>query len=188
MDVTLVEGTEGNIQLRGESNLLEYVETKVSNNSLHIKVKDGFSLKTTRGLVITVPYEQLKMVALAGSGDINNTGTLNSEAFELALAGSGDINLNISSENTETKIAGSGDIRLSGTTTNLIVKVAGSGDFDGSSLRSQNVNASVSGSGTAKVVCNGDLKARVSGSGDIFYSGNPKNRDTKVSGSGDIKG
>ena len=36
------------------------------------------------------------------------------------------------------------------------------------------------------MVCNGKLKARVSGSGDISYSGNPTNKDTKVSGSGDI--
>ena len=32
----------------------------------------------------------------------------------------------------------------------------------------------------------GELKVRVSGSGDVTYSGNPTNKDTKVSGSGSV--
>ncbi|MBO3116323.1 DUF2807 domain-containing protein [Winogradskyella sp. DF17] len=187
MDVKLVNGIEGSIVIKGESNLFEYIDTKISNNNLIIKVKDGYSLKTTRSLVVTVPCESINYVALAGSGDINNSGSLDSDDLEVALAGSGDINLNISSSNTKVKIAGSGDIELKGNSNALSIAVAGSGDFDGSNLKSVNVDAAISGSGTAKVNCSGALKGRVSGSGDIIYKGTPKTKDTKVSGSGSIK-
>ena len=186
MDFVLVPGTEGEITIKGDSNLMEYIKTEVKDNKLVVKVKDGINLKPTKTILITVPYKEISSVSLAGSGDISNEGTINSNNFGVALAGSGDIVLNISAESTESALAGSGDIELKGKTTNLKTSVAGSGDFDGSRLESTNVDAAVSGSGDVRVVCNGKLKARVSGSGDITYSGNPTNKDTKVSGSGDI--
>ncbi len=187
MDVRLIEGSEGTITLEGESNLLEYIETTISKDNLIIKVKDGYNLKPTRRLVITVPYEQLNLVALAGSGDISSSGTLRSDDLEVALAGSGDIELAISASKTDVKIAGSGDIKISGNSNDLKVVIAGSGDFDGENLRGQDVDATISGSGTAKVFCTGHLNGRISGSGDIIYSGNPKTKNTTVSGSGSIK-
>ncbi|WP_411895667.1 head GIN domain-containing protein [Winogradskyella sp. A2] len=186
MDFILVPGSEGEISIKGDSNLMDYIKTEVKDNKLIVKVKDGINLKPTKTVIITIPYKDISQVSLAGSGDVMNEGTINAEDFKVALAGSGDIVLNISTESTDSSLAGSGDIVLKGNTGDLDTKVAGSGDFDGSRLESTNVNAAVSGSGDISVVCNGKLKARVSGSGDISYSGNPTNKDTKVSGSGDI--
>jgi hypothetical protein len=49
-----------------------------------------------------------------------------------------------------------------------------------------NVTANVSGSADIKVTVSEMIQARVSGSGDISYRGNPKKIDTKSSGSGNI--
>ena len=81
----------------------------------------------------------------------------------------------------------SGDVTLKGSTNNLEAGVTGSGDFYGFDLEVNDTDVSVTGSGDAKVVCNVNLKARVTGSGDIVYKGNPKTEDTKVAGSGSIK-
>lgn len=186
MDFKLVQGKEGEISIKGDSNLMEYIETEVRYNNLVVKVKDGFNLKSSQTIVVTVPYENIETVSLAGSGDIENTGTIKSNEFEVSLSGSGDINLNVSAQYIESSIAGSGDIELKGTTTDLTTNIAGSGDFDGKALKSNNVTAKISGSGSANVVCNGELIVRISGSGDVKYSGKPTNKDTKVSGSGSV--
>jgi len=83
-------------------------------------------------------------------------------------------------------VSGSGDLTIKGSTNNLEASVAGSGDFHGFNLEANNTTVSVAGSGDAEVVSNEVLKARVAGSGDIEYRGNPKKEDTKVSGSGSI--
>ncbi len=75
---------------------------------------------------------------------------------------------------------------LKGKTNNLDVRVAGSGDIHGFGLQANHTTVSIAGSGDASVVSNESLKARVSGSGDIEYKGNPTKEDTKVSGSGSI--
>ena len=186
MDFELVQGSEGEIIIKGDSNLMEYIITEVKDNKLVVKTKDGYNLRPSQTILITIPYESISSVSLAGSGDIENSGTITSDEFKVSLAGSGDINLNVESKNLESAIAGSGDIKLKGSTNNLTTKITGSGDFDGKELNSTNVTAKITGSGNANVVCNGELNARITGSGDVKYSGKPTNKDTKITGSGSV--
>lgn len=187
-DYILVKGTEGNITIEGESNLLQYITTEVKNNTLIVKTENDISLQTSRNktIKITIPFENISSVALAGSGDLWNEDLITSSDFKAALAGSGDLKLAVDAKNTTAKVAGSGDLTLKGNTTDLEVDVAGSGDFHGFELQSNNTKVSVAGSGDAKVVCNGNLTARVAGSGSIKYKGNPTKEDSKVAGSGSI--
>lgn len=188
MDFILVKGTEGQIILDGDENLLEYIITEVKDDVLKVKVKDGINLKTsyTNSIKITIPFEEVSKIALSGSGDLYSKDTVTTSALAVALAGSGDITLNIKTDSVESALSGSGDITLKGSTENFESKVAGSGDFHGFDLEANNTEVYVSGSGEAKVVSNKMLKARVSGSGDITYRGNPEKEDTKVAGSGSI--
>lgn len=188
MDFKLVKGEEGTITLSGESNLLEYIITEVKDGDLKIKVKDNASLKTTQNIpiIITIPFEDIDAVSLAGSGDLWNEDLISAEEMKVSLAGSGDLVLNLNADRIDTSIAGSGDLTLKGNTNNLEASVAGSGDFHGFDLQAVNTDVSIAGSGGAEVNCTGNLKARVAGSGDIKYKGNPKSEDTKVAGSGSI--
>ncbi|WP_296316829.1 head GIN domain-containing protein [Winogradskyella sp. UBA3174] len=186
MDFKLVQGNEGEISIKGDANLMEYIITEVKDNKLVVKVEDGYNLRPSQTILITVPYESISSVSLSGSGDIENSGTIKAGEFKVALAGSGDINLNVSAKSIQSSIAGSGDIELKGSARDLTTKIAGSGDFNGRSLKSTNVNASITGSGNVNVVCNGELTARITGSGDVEYSGKPTKKDTKITGSGSV--
>lgn len=188
-DVDLVAGKEGEITLEGESNLLEHIKTEVKNGKLSIKVEKGYNLKPSSwddGIRITVPIESISSIALSGSGDIVGKTTIKSNNFKTAMSGSGDITLDIEATSIDASMSGSGDITLNGNTTDFDATISGSGDIKAYGLDADNVNATVSGSADIKVTANKILKARVSGSGDINYRGNPEKVDTKASGSGDI--
>lgn len=187
-DYVLVSGTEGQLKIEGEENLLEYVITEVKNGKLIVKTEKGINLKTSMGktILVTIPFKDINEVSLAGSGDLWTEDTISTTNLEVSLAGSGDMKLNITATSVESSLAGSGDIELKGSTTNLEVSIAGSGDYSGFGLNADNTEVSISGSGDAEVVSNLSLKARVAGSGDISYKGNPDKEDTKVSGSGSI--
>lgn len=189
MDFILVKGTEGRITLEGDENLLEHIITKVDHGVLKIKVENGKTLKTSHNnpIKITIPFEDISNVSLSGSGDLWNEDIINSTALSVALSGSGDIVLKVKANSVESALSGSGDITLKGSTNNLESKVSGSGDYHGFDLEANNVEVYVAGSGDAKVISNKALKARVSGSGDIAYRGNPDLEDTKVAGSGSIR-
>ncbi|NHF61241.1 DUF2807 domain-containing protein [Flavobacteriaceae bacterium TP-CH-4] len=188
-DVDLVDGNEGELTLEGEENLLEYIITEVRNGKLVIKVEKGYNLKPSNwneGIRVTVPVESINSVALSGSGDIVGKKTLKATSFRTSMSGSGDITLDIESDNMTASMSGSGDINLSGTTGTFEATISGSGDIKAYDLEADVVDATVSGSADIKVTAKEMLKARVSGSGDISYRGNPKKLDTKTSGSGDI--
>ncbi len=188
MDFILVQGNEGNIKIEGEENLLDYIITEVKDNRLIVKVENGVNLKTSwnKGIVITIPFEDISYVSLAGSGDVWNKDVISEDDFKVSLAGSGDLNLKIKAENLDSSISGSGDITIVGNTNNLNTSVTGSGDFHGFDLDANNTEVSVTGSGDAKVVSKKILNAKVTGSGDIEYKGNPEKENTKVVGSGSI--
>jgi hypothetical protein len=187
--VTLIEGNEGKITLKGEENLLEYVIIETDGSDLKIKTEKGYSLNPSKGkkIEIIVPVKDISAVSLAGSGDIVADFTIKSTNFKVSLAGSGDITLPLDSDTIEASLSGSGDIKLSGKTANLEASVAGSGDIEAFELTTQNSKVNVSGSGNISTNCSEFIEARVAGSGDIEYKGNPKKIDTKVAGSGKIK-
>jgi hypothetical protein len=188
-DVDLVAGKEGEIKLEGESNLLKHIKTEVKNGKLSIKVEKGYNLKPSSwdiGIRIIVPIKSINSIALSGSGDIVGKTTIKTDDFKTAMSGSGDITLNIEANAVSASMSGSGDITLIGSTTDFEATISGSGDIKAYDLEADNVSASVSGSADIKVTANKMLKARVSGSGDISYRGNPEKVDTKTAGSGDI--
>lgn len=186
-DVELVSGKEGKLTITAEENLLEYIETEVQGNSLKIKVRKGVNLKPRKGIHIVVPFKDISEVSLAGSGDIVGRDLITSDHFETNLAGSGDIDLAVEAGQLESNIAGSGDIKLHGKAGVYDGRVSGSGDIDARDLKAGDVNAAISGSGDIHVHCDGKLEARISGSGNVLYSGNPTKEDSKVSGSGKIE-
>jgi len=188
-DVDIVDGKEGQLTLEGESNLLEYIITEVKNGKLVIKTENNINLKPSdwkNGIRITVPVERINAISLSGSGDIVGKTTLKTETLDTAMSGSGDITLDVETNTISATMSGSGDITFSGNTTDFSATISGSGDIKAFDLAADNVDATVSGSADIKVTANKMLKARVSGSGDITYRGNPEKIDTKTSGSGDI--
>ncbi len=190
-DVELVAGSEGALKIRGEENLLEYIKTEVKDDKLVIKVRNGINLKPSSwgedgGIYITVPVEEVEEVTLSGSGDVTSSTVLKSDKFRTSISGSGDLNLMVEAETVEASLSGSGDINLKGQAGNFEVRVSGSGDVQAYELNANNVEATISGSADVRVTANEMLYARVSGSGDIHYKGDPKKIDSKASGSGGI--
>jgi len=188
-DYVLVAGTEGSIKIEGEENLLQYIITEVKNGSLIVKTEDRMNLYCSKNktIKITIPFKDVDNVSLAGSGDLVSEDKITATSMSVSLAGSGDLKLKIEASSTKASVAGSGDLTLMGSTNNLDANVSGSGDFHGFDLLANTTDVSVAGSGDADVVSNKSLKARVAGSGDIRYKGNPKIEDSKVAGSGSIE-
>lgn len=188
MDMNLIAGKEGDLTLLGEENLLPYIKTEVEGNTLKIFVEKKINLRPSNNkkLIITVPFDKISKVSLAGSGDVMGKDVITGESFEVRLAGSGNVSMEVNSTNLETAIAGSGDISIKGKATNLEAKISGSGDIKCENVVSENATASISGSGDIKVNCSKKLVGRISGSGDIRYKGKPESVDKKVNGSGEV--
>ncbi|MFD1096182.1 head GIN domain-containing protein [Salegentibacter chungangensis] len=188
MDVELVAGTEGKLKVEAESNLQEYILTEVEAGVLKISVEKGVNLNPSRNneIKIIVPFKDLEGVYLTGSGDIRTTDMIKASSFTMKVTGSGDMKIEVEANNLEGSVTGSGDILLRGKANDFTCNVNGSGDVKAYDLKAQNVVARISGSGDIQVYASKSLDARVAGSGDVTYRGNPEKENFKTAGSGSI--
>ncbi|MBS7230498.1 DUF2807 domain-containing protein [Flavobacterium psychroterrae] len=187
-DVDLVAGKEGKIIIKGEENLMLYVKVEVKDNVLKIYNQKGTNIRPSLGkkIQVTIPFEKISELNLSGSGNIKSIDTIKNDKFLAKLSGSGNFTLAMNTTNLELNLSGSGNVTIKGNTDNFTTKLSGSGNIDAVNLKTKNVDVNVTGSGNSRVNCNENLVARVSGSGDIKYTGSPEKKDVKVSGSGNI--
>ena len=186
-DIELYKGTEGKLTVKADENLMEVIITEVKNGKLKIYIKKGYNIRTKRAIVVTIPFEDIDAIALAGSGDVTSRDLIDSEDLKLSLAGSGTMKLNVSANNLSSSIAGSGTLTLNGDANEFKCSVSGSGDINSFDLKAKSVKVSVAGSGNVKVHAINEIKATTAGSGDIYYSGNPTIEKVKSVGSGSIR-
>ncbi len=185
--VELVKGAEGTITIKADENLLEFIETEVKNGNLAIKVKKGYQIRSKKNIEITIPFEEIEGVSLAGSGTIRTNDEIKSNDLKLSLAGSGNMDLTISSKDLDTNIAGSGNIKLTGNTNEFKCSIAGSGNLNGYNLKATITTVSIAGSGNIKVDALTEIHAKIAGSGNVIYTGNPEIVKSKSAGSGSVK-
>ncbi|HVZ96454.1 MAG TPA: head GIN domain-containing protein [Chitinophagaceae bacterium] len=186
VDVEISNGTACSVTVEDDDNLLPYLVTEVINGTLYIHYKNGTSVNNDHSKVyVTAPA--LNEVNTSGSADIVITDVLKStDKIDMSATGSGSIKGAVDAPAISVDISGSGNVKLSGRTKDFDCSVTGSGDADCGSLASENTKIDVSGSGNAHVFASVHLSASVTGSGDVYYRGNPPNPDIHTSGSGSV--
>ena len=151
MNLTVVKSAEFQVVIRGDSNLLAYMDASVEGNRLDLVPREGYSLHPMPSVEIHMP--SCKLLERTGSGDTEMKG-LNAKQLKLDLTGSGDL----SAEGTVEEVA---------------LEMTGSGNVNLAQLLANRMEVDLTGSGTARVRVEGKLSGDITGSGEIFLIGNP---------------
>ena len=187
IDIEISSGDTYSVSVEDDENILPVIITRVENGTLNVNYKDNTSINNDHGKVY-IKAPSLEKVISSGSANITITDAIkNDREIEITVSGSGNIEGGVDAPKITASIGGSGNINLKGRTKDFEAKVSGSGDLDCSGLQSENTTVSVSGSGNAHVFASVGLKARVSGSGDVRYKGNPSSPEIHTSGSGSVQ-
>jgi len=192
-DVTLTQGNTESVRVEAPEDIIGHVTTEVENGVLKIYDKRhnfhwGDLFGHHQKILVYVTIKDVNSIVVSGSGDVTFRNGLHADKMNLHVSGSGDVDGELEVKNLETSISGSGDVKLTGHAETSAVRVSGSGDYSARGLITVNTDVHVSGSGDAKIYASNKVDASVSGSGDISYSGHPKNVYKSKSGSGDIGG
>ncbi|MFW5774113.1 MAG: head GIN domain-containing protein [Tangfeifania sp.] len=183
-DVHISPGAEYNILIEAESNLIPYIETDVTGNTLRIHTQGLRNLRNRLPLKVFITMPYIDAITQSGSGIIT-TGFFEGEHLQVIVSGSGIIETATDAGVVDGIVSGSGNLYLSGEAVNGGFVVSGSGEIDAWDLSLRNCEATVSGSGSIWVNAGRFLKANISGSGNVFYSGTPA-VEAHISGSGNV--
>lgn len=186
-EVTIQQDSAYSVEVRAQQNIMDEIKTDVSGSTLTIKHRNNVWIKSDP-IYITIHTPNLNTLDVSGSGKIQTLNTIQTGSFSADVSGSGTIVLSgLNSTNANFKISGSGEVQCkSGTVSALITDISGSGAIYTQYMLAQRADCETSGSGTTKVWVEKNLKADISGSGDVYYRGNPI-VETHISGSGKVQ-
>ncbi|MDQ6609223.1 MAG: DUF2807 domain-containing protein, partial [Bacteroidota bacterium] len=177
---------EQSVIIEADDNVLQYVITDVENGMLNVHYKSGVSFTNTH-IKVRISAPVLNKLSIGGSGDITAKNVLKADRIEFKISGSGDVEAEVDAPSDNANISGSGTISLRGKAKDFNTSISGSGDIKCKELLSENTTVSIAGSGTAHVFASVHLNAKVSGAGDIYYSGNPPSPEIRTSGAGSVQ-
>jgi hypothetical protein len=152
------------LEIEGDDNILQLVGTEVSNNVLHIKNLNSYSVTDPIKLKISVP--NLEGIAVNGAGKMEVSGMKN-EKFEI------DAN-------------GAPTIRVSGETKLVDIDINGAGKIDTHKLRAAKAIVDTKGVSRVDVQAADQLNVTVNGPSHVTYEGDPVVNKT-VNGPGSVE-
>jgi hypothetical protein len=186
-NVFLKQGSGVSLELEGDADDLEKIETVVSGSTLKIKTRPGSW--NLRKITVYLTMENIEKLKISGSGSIKAETNINANNLDLGISGSGNIHIpNLSAKEIMSEISGSGNISFSGNGPANYSKmvVTGSGDINAEGFSANNADVRITGSGDCKVNANDKLDVRITGSGSVYYKGRAQ-INANVTGSGKVR-
>lgn len=186
-DLLFIPSDHNELVIDAQQNILNVIDTYVSNGELKIKVRNNVNLRVREGIRVVIRGAAVNALSINGSGNITIAQPFAPTNAKLRVNGSGNISANeITTGHLDASISGSGKVEvLNGTADREDVSISGSGSIDLMGVECASAATETSGSGTTRIFVHNDLDVRISGSGNVFYRGAPA-VNTHISGSGNV--
>ena len=187
-DVYYTQDSVYKVEIYGQSNILDKIETPVENGELRLQFRKFEHIGWHNRLVARISAPSLSGLAVNGSGNVYANQQVTPTSMALKVNGSGNVTMaGYTGTDFSANINGSGRIIVNGGKVQTAnVRISGSGDVDIAGMQAENATVNTSGSGNVSLWATNTLDVRISGSGDVYYSGNPI-VTTSISGSGKVR-
>ena len=181
--VYLQEAANTAVTINAEDNLMQFIETYVSGNTLHIKLKKNVQLHFIEDIKIYLKSPVYNAVNYSGNGFVQSIDTLHTDRFSCTINGVNNATLAIITPRLEIALNGNGHVDLSGSTDNYICKIKEDGAIGGLNLTCADASIDIDGSGRQTLSVSRKLDVSIQGSGNVRYRGDPSvNKDIQGSG------
>jgi Putative auto-transporter adhesin, head GIN domain len=189
----LKQGSPQKVELEGKKDVLDKIETEVSNGKLTIGTENKWNnwhWRNDDDIIVYITVKDIEGLSVSGSGDLIAQTILTGNNFDLAVSGSGSLQAEIEATgDLGADVSGSGNIDLKGKFKNFESHISGSGDVLLSAVIAERADFGLSGSGKIKASGTAQsVKATISGSGKVLAANLEADKcNVRISGSGDVE-
>ncbi|WP_245952534.1 GIN domain-containing protein [Chitinophaga skermanii] len=180
------KGLSTKLEIIADKNILPYIKTQVKNECLTIGTLRNISLQPSQSIEIHITTPTLHTLRNSGSAQIVLPVTTAVEALQVYNSGSGSMELLLEAGLLEVCNSGSGELTLAGDVAKLSCNSSGSGHVKAENCFVKEVYFNASGSGQSYFSCGEKLVGFISGSGGVYYNGNPSFVQVDSPGSGKL--
>ena len=188
--IYLTQGNSQKVELRGDRDVLDRVETEVRGGRLSISYKGSgkwFNWTEDKDFEAYITVKNIEGISVSGSGRIVGENKFTTDDLDLSVSGSGKMEIETTSRDVEMSVSGSGKIIVAGSAKRAYSTISGSGRIKAEDLKADSYKVRISGSGSCEIYAVDEIDARISGSGSVYYRGNPPRVNSSTSGSGRIR-
>jgi len=164
--VFITQDTVSTLRIEADDNILDRVETSVTNGQLIVGLRQGTYNNVT--LNVTASMRDIRSLESVGAADFRTLAPVHLDSIDC-------------------RITGAGSVSLAGTANVESVEITGAGDVHNFGLVASYCFASISGTGTIEVTATQQLDAVIAGAGTIVYAGNPPIVHQSITGVGSIR-
>ena len=161
----IVAQKDFSVEVEADDNLLQYIKTEISGDTLKVFTKDRISPRNKLVVKISMP----EFTALDVSG------------------ASGATVSNVKTDSLKLEASGASKIKIDGEANSLESEATGASKIDAEGLKVENADVEANGASNTTVSATNELKANASGASTIYYTGEPKNISPKSSGASSVK-
>lgn len=180
--VQVTSGEPFAVTVDGDETAAEHVRFKLEDGTLGI-MRDHGNWSTNGVATIHVTVPSARRLILAGSGTMTSD-KLSGNAH-VSIAGSGHLATpSVAATSLKVEIAGSGTYDGAGTADSLDLSLAGSGMGSMAGLKVGSAKVNIAGSGEAVFASDGDVDARIMGSGTVTVRGSARCKVNSVGSGG----
>lgn len=191
IEVIVKIGAVNSYKLEGDEEAISTLVAEVKGSTLIIRPQTSWKSweKKYEGKKITahVTATHIEALTMSGNGSLTVNGLISGANLALNLSGSGFIKLKSNTNNLAVALSGSGAIDIDGSADKADITLSGSANFNGKNFEVDHLASRLSGSGKINITANTKIKALISGSASIYYSGNAEVDKTVLLGSGTVK-
>ena len=186
IDVDVQQGAETSVIVEADDNLIKYVETKVEDGELKIRLKNIsiWNESTIKVHIIAPKYDGF---SASSSSEIMGKNTITSTSMiKLKASSSANINIEIDAPSVDVEASSSADITAAGRTKEVKVDGSSSALIVLDKLQAETVTAEASSSADVSVFASVKITAKANSSGDITYTGGATDVNKSESSSGSV--
>lgn len=186
-DVYYTVGSSCKVEIQAQQNILNIIQMQVVGNELQLQFEKYKNVRHHDRIIVNITAPSLTGLGINGSGDMRVLQAVEVNNLALKVNGSGSINIaQVNGSSIAASISGSGSISVNGgAVNNESLHISGSGNIDLQQVMAKYVATKTSGSGKTSVYVTDNLDVEISGSGDVYYLGNPSVH-SYISGSGNV--
>ena len=184
-DVYLTEGSENKIVVEADENLLEFIETEISNGKLTIGSSKNIGRSKAKKVHVT--YINLSSIEASSGADVIGKSVIKSEKITLDSSSGADLEVEVFTKELYAETSSGADIQVSGKATTVYANASSGSELNAKNLNSITCSAKASSGADIIVTVQDKITAKASSGGDVRYYGDPVSVTKKGGRSGSVK-
>lgn len=183
--VYVKQDSQYSVRVETDENLLKYVETYTDNNTLVIRTKSGYNLRSRKGLKLYISAPGYTHFGISGASHLFSDGRISAGGeIRFDLSGASTAEAELKAPSVDLELTGASSVRLNGETRDLAIEASGASHARCFELMTETADADLAGASHADVFASVSLKASASGASHVNYKGKPEvNQSTSGAGS-----